>query len=255
VDAFDRRTLPAGPTVLVASALESRGVLAAFTERTGGVSARPFDSLNLGFAEGDDPTAVRANRAELCAALGIEGFAAAAQVHGPVLHRVGPDERVAGYAGPETAIAGCDALEVSARGLPVAILTADCVPVALADDRRAIAVHAGWRGIREGVVPSVLRRFPDPTSVTAAIGPSIGPCHYEVGEEIGRWFLLSSGTAVRRRGRWFVDLPGAVERSLAEGGVTDVARVEACTFHEPDRFFSYRRDGRTGRQAMVVVRR
>jgi hypothetical protein len=255
MDALPRRTDASGVTVLVSARLETRGVLAAFTERTGGHSGPPFDSLNLGFKEGDDPGAVRANRDAVCSALDVPSFATAEQVHGRELARIGPGQRGAGYTVPAASAAGCDALEAAAAGVSLAILTADCVPIALGDDRRIVAVHAGWRGLAEGVLARALERFPVTSEVSAAIGPAIGPCHYEVGDDVRRAVGWPERRTIRRAGRWYLDLPGVAADWLREGGVTDIEEGAPCTACEEDRFYSYRRDGRTGRQALVMVRR
>ncbi len=256
MDHLERRTTPDGIAWLISSALNHRDVLVAFTERTGGVSGDPFGSLNLGFKEGDLPVAVRRNRELVVEALGIPPFATAEQVHGSVVEGVDATRAGLGF-GKRPGLPGCDALVTTAPDVPLAILTADCVPLALADDERVAAVHAGWKGIAGGMVASALGWFPEPRRVAAAIGPAIGPCHYEVGEEVVRAVRDTepSAPAERRDGAWYLDLPATVEASLRGGGVRDIERSALCTACETDRFFSFRRDGRTGRQAMVVVRR
>lgn len=253
MDGFERRGEPDGPRWLIATGLESRGVVAAFTERTGGSSAPPFESLNLGIKEGDDPTAVRANRGAVRQALAVAELSSAEQVHGARIADVTRDD-AANDRGP---FEGCDALTTVAPGVPLSILTADCVPVALADESRIAAVHVGWRGAAGGVLRAALARFEDRAGVSAAVGPAIRACHYEVGHEIA--VAVGEGLEVgpvteRRDGSWYLDLAGTVAASLRESGVRKVTDCGLCTACEADRFFSYRRDGRTGRQALVVVR-
>lgn len=246
-------------TVLVSERFEDAGFLAAFTERLGGTSDGPFHSLNLGLKSGDDPALVRQNRQRLCQSLGVPAFAMVRQVHGSTVVRVGRPRAGAGFDDPANSLADADALVTSARAVPVAILTADCVPIALADPStgRLAVVHAGWRGIAAGIVRSALEVFEDPDRVMAAIGPAIGPDHYEVEEDVARAVAAASppdGRATRRSGRVHLDLPRAVERTLADAGVRSIERAEECTACEPGRFFSYRRDGMTGRQGLVAVR-
>jgi purine-nucleoside/S-methyl-5'-thioadenosine phosphorylase / adenosine deaminase len=235
MDGFERRGEPDAPRWIVAAGLESRGVLAAFT----------------GVKDGDDPGAVCANREAVRAALDLRGFATAEQIHGARVADVTSD------AGGRP-LEGCDALTSGSPGMALAILTADCVPVALADDHRVAAVHVGWRGAASGVLVAALGRFADPETISAAVGPAIRACHYQVGEEVVRAVgdgLQTDPVTERREGSWYLDLPGTVAASLRRAGLADVAECGLCTACEADRFFSFRRDGRTGRQALVVVRR
>jgi YfiH family protein len=257
MDGFERRGEPDGPWWLIATGLESRGVVAAFTERTGGRSAGPFESLNLGIKERDDPAAVRANREAVREALAVAEFAFAEQVHGAQVADVTRDGATNGFdRGP---FEGCDALTTIERGVPLSILTADCVPVALADGARIAAVHVGWRGAAGGVLQAALARFEDRAAVSAAVGPAIRACHYEVGRDVatavGDGLAVADPIVERRAGSWYLDLAGTVAASLRASGVRDVTDCGLCTACETDRFFSYRRDGRTGRQALVVARR
>ena len=130
------------------------------------------------------------------------------------------------------------------------------MPLILGSDDRVAVIHAGWRGIAAGIVDRAVRAFVD-ESPAAAIGPAIGPCHYEVGADVvERVAAGSSGGAVseRRGGRSFLDLPATVERILRGAGVVSIERADECTACEEGRFFSHRRDGRTGRQAALAVR-
>lgn len=256
---LERRTYDHGVAALVSPDLERLGVLVAFTERTGGVSEPPFATLNAGFTR-DQPNRVRRNRARMCRALGVESFVRAWQVHGSGVSSVGPELASAGFDGPETAIPDTDALVTEHRGVALSILTADCVPVALVDVERGMvgAVHAGWRGLAAGIVPAALARFADPASVVSVIGPAIARHHYEVGPDVAAAVEgAAGGREVKelREGRTFLDLPGTITGMLEARGVEVLDRAEDCTACEADRFFSYRRDGETGRQALIVVRR
>jgi YfiH family protein len=246
----EHRALPGDIRALVSSELERRGFLAAFTERTGGSSQGPYSSLNLGAETGDVPAAVAENRGRLTEVLGVGELTMARQVHGTGVVRV---ER----AGQD--LAAADALVTSIRSVPLAIMTADCVPLALASERdgRLAAVHIGWRGLASGLVQIAVGLFGAPTEVVAAIGPAIGPCHYDVGPEVVE--AVRHGTEGLARVEWAegrsrLDIPATVESLLRRAGLAAVDRAKACTACEPLRFFSHRRDGTTGRQALVAVR-
>lgn len=244
---------------MVAPEMEAQGFLVAYSERSGGVSEAPFDSLNIGYASGDRPEHVRENRDRLTRAVDVPPFAAAHQVHGAAMTRVGEEEAGAGFEGPPSPLGQADVLAVSQPGLPVAVLVADCVPVALAapEEGLLLAVHAGWRGLAAGVLEQAMRAFERPGGVLAAIGPAIGPCHYEVGDDVAMAVASGSDAGAvteRRDGSLFLDLPGTVAGILRAAGVRSIDRAGECTACETERFFSHRRDGRTGRQAMLAVR-
>lgn len=247
---MQRRALKSQVHALISTELERRGFLAAFTERTGGVSNGRYASLNLGLETGDGEALVERNRALVSEALGVEDVAAVRQVHGTRLVEV---EDVSG------SVPDADGLTTSARRVPLAVMVADCVPLALASDLdgAVCAAHVGWRGLASGMVPNAVKNFSDPTRIVAAIGPSIGPCHYEVGPEVveavaegtgGDAVVLEAGPRPR------LDLGRTVEASLRRLGVPRVERAHECTACEPARFFSHRRDGTTGRQALVAMR-
>jgi YfiH family protein len=256
---MDRRTMPGGIIVLVPPDLEAAGFAVAFTERGGGVSTGSFRSLNLGLRSGDDPALVAENRGRLSAALGIDRFACAQQVHGARIHRVGWKDAGSGYRDPAESFRGVDALLTDERDLALAVLTADCVPVVLADPGfgRLAVIHAGWRGTAAGILVEALGVFDDPAAVMAAIGPAVGPDHYEVGEDVAAAVSAAcpSGAVTTRDGsRLYLDLPASIGAILEGAGVRRISRTEVCTACEPDRFFSYRRDGSAGRQGVVAVR-
>jgi purine-nucleoside/S-methyl-5'-thioadenosine phosphorylase / adenosine deaminase len=236
---------------LVSPVLEARGFLAVFTERTGGSSSGPFASLNLGRETGDDPFVVEENWSQLRSALELDLPVTARQVHGDrvvPIERAGVDSREIGEA---------DALTTTARSVPLAVMVADCVPLALASEEegRCATVHVGWRGLASGIVRRALDSFAHEKGVAAAIGPSIGPCHYEVGREVVEAIDAGTGGLALTRGEPLaLDLPGTLAALLEREGVRVIDRASECTACEPERFFSNRRDGRSGRQALVTVR-
>jgi polyphenol oxidase len=255
---MERRDLGNGAYATVSSSLEARGILAAFTERTGGSSPAPYDTMNLGLRTRDARSRVRQNRRRTIGALGISPFAAAEQVHGAKLVRVGERRSGVGFDDLGSAIGGADALSVSRPNLPVAVLVADCLPIALAapDEPLLVVVHAGWRGVAAGILSRAVAEFETTSGVVAAIGPAIGPCHYEVGEDVARAVAAGAeGGAIseRREGRRYLDLPRTAARTLRAAGIRRVEVSELCTACLPDRFFSHRRDGETGRQALVSM--
>ncbi len=257
---LERRTLANGVIALVSPTLESDGFLAAFTERERGTSTGAFHSLNLGLRTGDDPNRVTANRSRVCEALAVPHFACGRQVHGANLERVGPERADAGFTDPSSAFNRTDGLITPDAGMALAILTADCFPLALADPRRGTlaVVHAGWRGIAAGIIGKAVATFDDPRSVKAVVGPGIGVDHYEVGEEVASAVTAGAETdaVVRTNGgrRVKLDLGATVERSLRVRGIRHIETAGVCTACEQARFFSYRRDGLTGRQALIAMR-
>jgi hypothetical protein len=259
---FERRALEGGGSALVATELDRAGFLVAFTERGGGSSAGPFGSLNLSQAVGDDPDAVMTNRGRVVRSFGLDGpFALPEQVHGAGLAWVDRSNAGAGFSDPAGRVAGADALASSDPGVPLAVLTADCLPVALASPASGVlaVVHAGWRGLAAGIIGVAVRQLGDPGGVMAAIGPAIGPDHYEVGGDVVERVAAASelgAVTERRDGRVFLDLAGTAEATLRSLGVGRVVVARVCTACEPGLLFSHRRDeGRTGRQAVVAVRR
>ena len=215
-----------------------------FSTRVGGVSEGPFSSLNLGKLTLDSQEHVDENRRRLCAEVGADPakLTLNRQQHSAVVNRAREGSR--GEPG--------DGLWTDEPGVPMLKLTADCVPIALArEDRPALAVlHAGWRGLLEGIVEagtSVLGG-----SLRAAVGPAIGPCCYEVGPEVSEPFRLGFGSDIVENR--MLDLWTAAERALRKAGVRKVDRFDLCTSCNPELFFSHRRDdGVTGRQGVIGV--
>ena len=222
------------------------GYEVAFTTRVGGVSEGPYASLNLGRKSGDEPTRADENRRIACAAIGadVEKLALNFQVHSSRVLRAEP------------ALRGehADGLWTDEPGLPILAMSADCLPIALVRANGAtpaVAVlHAGWRGLLAGIVGAGTEALGG-GELAAAIGPAIGPCCYEVGEEVAGPFRERFGDDVVRGGR--LDLWTSAERALRAARVEHVTRFDRCTACEPETFFSHRRDaGRTGRQGVIA---
>jgi polyphenol oxidase len=225
----------------------------AFSTRLGGVSEGPYESLNLGILTGDEPARVIENRSRLCDEAGVERERATMlwQQHGAGVVRAEADRGVmtAGFDHPPG-----DALWTDEPGLAMMLITADCLPVAIAranGAEPALAVlHVGWRGLLEGIATAATNALGG-ERLAAVIGPGIGPCCYEVGEEVAEPFHDRFGAGVMKGSN--LDLYAATEQALASAGCTEVERVEMCTSCHPDLFFSHRRDGAaTGRQGVIA---
>jgi YfiH family protein len=226
----------------------------AFTDRWGGVSAAPYEELNLGGAVGDDPGAVRTNRELAAKSLGLDAARVVwmNQVHGA-------DVAVADAPWGETPVPEVDAIVTSRRGLALAVLTADCTPVLLADPvaKIAAAAHAGRPGMVAGVVPAAVRAMmelgADPSRIVARTGPAVcGRC-YEVPEAM-RAEVSAVEPAAHSETSWgtpAVDVTAGVHAQLERLGVRDRAQSPVCTLESGDHF-SYRRDRTTGRLAGYV---
>lgn len=238
--ALTRRRLGSVEVLADAGAAE-QGWLVAFTDRAGGVSAGPYDSLNLSGRVGDDDASVRANRLAVGSALSFDPprLVMTDQVHGSELREVSPDD--AGVVG------AADVLMVRAPGPVAAILTADCAPVAVAGSEGLAIAHAGWRGLVGGVIERAVAAVGSP--LAAWVGPCIHTCCYTVGSDVIDAFE-ARGLPADRRGR--VDPARAAETILRDSGVDGVAVASECTSCDA-RYFSYRRDGITGRQAGLVA--
>jgi YfiH family protein len=217
-----------------------------FSTRNGGVSDGPFSSLNLGGKQGDDMTRVYENRRRACAEIGadVDRLSMTFQVHSPHVHRA-----VAGVRGEKHG----DGLWTDEPGVPILALTADCVPIALVrtDGAPAAAVlHAGRIGLLDGVAENGIRLLGG--KIAAAIGPSAGPCCYEVGEEVAAPYRRRFGSGIMR-GR-HLNLWDATEHVLRAAGVKHVERVDLCTICNPKLFFSERRTGKPrGTQGVLAV--
>lgn len=247
--------------VVRSTLLTQHGFRHAFATRDGGVSAPPFDALNLGFHLGDDDDAVRMNRARFAESLGVslDRMFEQHQVHGSFVREVGRNDRPSAIVDGEG-----DGLVTRVAGLAVTARTADCVPILLAhpSSGEVAAVHAGWRGAVAGVVPNAIDVLAhDPAELVAAIGPHIRVGAFEIGEEVARELENAAGgrPVVDRSGeRPHGDLAALVTLQLRDAGlppaaIDDVAR---CTHSDAANFFSHRRDrGRTGRHLSAIVAR
>jgi polyphenol oxidase len=208
------------------------GYRVGFTTRAGGVSEGPYASLNLGRRNGDDPARVDENRRRACAELGLDAgrLVVNRQTHSVDIHQapVSPLETPG------------DGLWTDEPDLPLLALAADCLPIAIArldGSRRLVVLHAGWRGLADGIVANGVDAL-GAGRIAAVVGPAIGPCCYEVGTEVSDRF----DPDLTRGGK--LDLWEAAERMLREAHVADVERVDLCTRCHPELFFSHRRDGK-----------
>lgn len=229
--------------------LELPGARVVFSDRRGGVSSGPYDSLNLGILTEDDERNVAENRRRLAAEVGQSAARVAMgwQVHGDeVLDWEGPPAD-GGFARPGAELPRVDGHSTKARNVPLLVLVADCLPLALVSRERVTMLHCGWRGLAAGIVERGLEPFDEPPR--AVLGPCIGPCCYEVGEEVLAAFAGLSGVANGR----MLALQLVAQQKLLAGGVTAIDSYPLCTSCRPDLFFSHRRDGGvTGRQAGLV---
>jgi purine-nucleoside/S-methyl-5'-thioadenosine phosphorylase / adenosine deaminase len=227
---------------------ELPGARAVFSSRLGGVSEPPYDALNLGRSTGDP--GVRENRLRLAWALGVEPdhVLTARQVHGTeVLDDREPGQPGA-YLDPRPEAPTADGHVTARRGYAPMVLVADCLPVALVGEGSIAMVHCGWRGLAGGIV----ERGVDAAGATqAVIGPGIGPCCYEVGEEVLAQFEpLGPGVADGS----MLDIRAVAGRLLERAGIERIEVIELCTSCNPGLFFSHRRDGdRAGRQAGLIL--
>ena len=255
----------AWPPLLVADDLLGRGVVAAFSGRSGGASGGPYQSLNLGLRVGDDLRRVLSNRRRVATVLGLAGlpWAFARQVHSARVLRV-EHGRSLGQGPPEAKppVGEGDGLVTAEPGVVLAVLTADCAPVLLADPAAGVvgAVHAGWRGLAAGAVEAGVAALAalgaDPAATVGLVGPAVGGCCYEVGADVRAAVgdRYPAALATTRDGRPSLDLATAAADALALAGVGEVRVAGECTYDLDERFFSHRRDrGVTGRQAGLVA--
>jgi YfiH family protein len=227
---------------------ELPGARAAFSSRIGGMSEAPYDALNVAIMTGDERESVAENRARLAAAIGrdAQGVVMGRQVHGAELRRHdGPqDPRV--YADVVKSPDEVDAHSTSDPDLTPLVMVADCLPVAMVGPGGVAMAHCGWRGLAGGIVAKAVETV---DAEAAAIGPGIGPCCYEVGEEVLAEFEDLDGVADGR----MLDLPAVASALLDRAGVSAAESAGLCTKCNPELFYSHRRDGeRTGRQAGLV---
>lgn len=233
--------------------VETKPVRKVFTSRAGGYSEAPFESFNLGDHVGDDPSAVERNRQRLAEVLGLTPgqIVWMEQIHSNTVSLVtGPQ--------PEP-VAVTDALVTRARGLALAVLVADCVPVLLSDTEAGViaAVHAGRMGARNGIVAKAVEAMrelgSDPRNIHALLGPAASGESYEVGEDMARDVEkhLPGSQCRTRQGTWGLDIRSGLVRQLTSLGVQAIDVDPRDTITD-ENFFSYRREGKTGRQAGLV---
>ena len=226
-----------------------RGVRALSTFRSGGISSGRYESLNLGDHVGDEGAAVAENRTRLALAAKLPAEPCwLRQVHGKEVADV------------DTPVASNDASFTRREGRVCAILSADCLPVLFASTEARVigAAHAGWRGLVAGVLAATVRAMDEaPSALIAWIGPCIGPLAYEVGAEVRDAVLAGMPTAApafepNAAGRFRTDLPGIARLQLYALGISRIYGGTECTFSHPERYFSHRRDGQTGRQGTLI---
>lgn len=242
------------PEWVTPGALCVPGVRILTTLRGGGASAGRYAALNLALHVGDEPAAVARNRRALRQALALRAEPLwMRQVHGTGVAKAEAAEQAG-------AVPTADAAVCSTPGRALAVLTADCLPVVLAArDGTAIGIaHAGWRGLAAGVLEAALDALGmPPAEVAAWIGPAISAACYEVDEPVRGAFEGAPGaaqafTVTGDTGHWQCDLPALAAARLRALGVSSVEQSGLCTFSDPDRFYSYRRDGETGRMATLA---
>jgi YfiH family protein len=240
------------------------GVVHGIFTRLGGHSSSPWESLNTGHTVGDAPEAVRGNHRAICEALGVEmaQLVSPHQVHGAHVASVGIEHR-------GRVIANTDALITNVPGVVLMLRFADCTPIWLYDRQRGAVglVHAGWRGTVAGVAGAAVRAMQvafgcRPHDLVAGIGPSIGPCCYEVGADVVQAVERAFGQASvsflqpRAAGKWHLDMWAANRHQLVEAGVRQIEVAGTCTACNTGEWFSHRAEhGRTGRMGALVALR
>ena len=221
------------------------------TMRQGGVSQRPYDSFNLGDHVGDDVSAVNRNRQQLQQQPGLQTIQWLRQVHGTTIIEAGQQ------CTPEA-----DASFSRQPGVACAVMTADCLPVLFCDQKGSIvaAAHAGWRGLLNGVLEATVHHFnSDPGELMAWLGPAISRSHFEVGPEVREQFVTAMSSAEEafipstiQRGHYMADIYQLARQRLSALGMEKIYGGEFCTYADAERFYSYRRDGDTGRMATLI---
>ena len=222
------------------------------TCRQGGVSIGPYASLNLGMHVGDDVENVLLNRQRLAQGLALPELPVwLQQVHGV--------EAIELTVSTKSDIQA-DASYTELKNKVCAVMTADCLPVLLCNRQgsQVAAIHAGWRGLAAGVIESTLNAMGEPAgNIVAWLGPAIGPQAFEVGEDVVEAFVSAHAEAERAFVQqspttWFADIYALARQRLQRKGVNDISGGDFCTYHDEARFFSYRRDGVTGRMASLI---
>jgi polyphenol oxidase len=232
-------------------------VRTAITCREGGVSQGVYNSWNMGTHVNDDPVAVETNRKKLIDQLDLQKSPQwLEQVHGNKVVEAQVDGRV------RTA----DACFTQEKGLACVVMTADCLPVLLCDKqgKKVAAVHCGWRSLAQSILEKTLNNFAQPSEVLAYLGPAISKQHFEVGVDVLEAFFQSSKSALhtdhiaaaftpgKRPLHFYADIYALARAELQALGVTQIFGGDYCTFEQQDKFYSYRRDGVTGRMASLI---
>jgi polyphenol oxidase len=225
-------------------------VRAYVSTRLGGVSGVPFNELNLGAHVGDDMNHVTENRRLFADAIGMPPSVQwLNQIHGTDVVCL-PCRDLPGSG---------DAAVTEQEDQVCAVLTADCLPVFFCDKAgtKVAVAHAGWRGLCAGILESTLEQFDEPENVLVWLGPAIGPNAFEVGDDLREAFIAEQQEAqlafvATEKGKWLGDLYLLARQRLMVKGVVDISGGEYCTLTDKDRFYSYRRDGKTGRMASVI---
>ncbi|TNF35721.1 MAG: peptidoglycan editing factor PgeF [Gammaproteobacteria bacterium] len=240
------------PEFLYADWPAPANVHALVTTRRGGVSESPYDTFNLAHHVGDNPAAVMQNRERLRTHLRLPSEPVwLEQVHGvQVINAAEPGSRQA------------DAAFTQQKNMVCAVMTADCLPVLICDRRgtQVAAAHAGWRGLHAGVIEATLKQFScSPRDLLVWLGPAIGPEAFEVGDEVRNAFIqdmAQSDIAFRasRPGHWLANIYELARLRLQRYGIDQIYGGGLCTYHDRERFYSYRRDGKTGRMASLIWR-
>ena len=227
-------------------------VRAGSTTRSGGISNGVFASLNLGDHVGDNPALVAENRALLQKLANLPAEPAwLQQVHGTDVLQLSTWQ---GH------VVAADASTSQQAGQVCLVMTADCLPALFCctKSKQVAAAHAGWRGLCDGILEKTLAHFPDPSTVLVWLGPCIGPSAFEVGEEVRQQFLTHDAAATsafapsENPGKWLANLPMLAKQRLVAAGAASIYGGDRCTFSESEHFFSYRRDGQTGRMASFI---
>ncbi|EKT59443.1 purine nucleoside phosphorylase YfiH [Providencia sneebia] len=226
-------------------------IISCSTTRLGGVSLPPFDSLNLGGHVGDDPMLVSKNRQHLLEIANLpQPPLWLEQVHGTKVLNLTDEIIINNQA---------DAVYSNQVGQVCAIMTADCLPVLFCskDGSEVAAAHAGWRGLCEGILENTLAKFSDPTNeIMAWLGPAIGPEKFEVGAEVREAFINQSnelaGGFTAYGDKFLADIYFLARKKLQRMGLTSIYGGSFCTVTDKNRFFSYRREGKTGRMASLI---
>ncbi|MFN1619708.1 peptidoglycan editing factor PgeF [Vibrio rotiferianus] len=227
-----------------------KNVKAFASTRVGGFSSAPYQGLNLGAHVGDDPSIVEKNRAWLAQQANMPSA--------PIWLNQTHSTVVAQVSAPTTQVLDADGVFTSASNVVCSAMTADCLPVLLTNTQgtQVAAVHAGWRGLANGIVENALELFSG--EVMAWLGPAIGPQAFEVGEDVLQAFVDFDSQAHQAftprdvEGKWLADMSKLATQRINKLGITQVFDSGLCTFQDKEDFYSYRRDGVTGRQATFI---